>query len=129
MSGPGPAAELLAHPAADVPAVAVECKARILEREGIAMFVALHDARPGRELEVRDPLGAAEGARLAELFDHYERGLAAAPPEGSGEPQGGAPVDREVEPHGWLPPEAAALIDVLVVLSDQHLRARPEPSP
>lgn len=116
MSGPGPAAELLAHPAADVPAVAAECKARILEREGIAMFVALHDARPGRELEVRDPLGAAEGARLAELFDHYERGLAAAPPE-------------EVEPHGWLPPEAAALIDVLVVLSDQHLRARPEPSP
>ena len=111
MSGPDPAAELLAPPAGDVPAVAAECKARILEREGIAMFVALHDARPGRELEVRDPLGAAEGARLAELFDHYERGLAAAPPEGS----------------GWLPPEAAALIDVLVVLSDQHLRARPEP--
>jgi hypothetical protein len=111
MSGPDPAAELLAPPAADVPAVAAECKARILEREGIAMFVALHDARPGRDLEVRDPLGAVEGARLGELFDHYERGLAAAPPEGS----------------GWLPPEAAALIDVLVVLSDQHLRARPEP--
>jgi hypothetical protein len=92
------------------------------------MFVALHDARPGRELHVRDPLAEAEGARLAELFDHYERGLAAAA-EGSGEPQGGAPVDRGAEPHGWLPPEAAALIDVLVVLSDQHLRARPGPPP
>lgn len=115
MSGPDPAAELLAPPASDVPAVAAECKARILEREGIAMFVALHDARPGHDLRVRDPLGVAEGARLAGLFDHYERGLAAEP--------------GEAEPHGWLPPEAAALVDVLVVLSDQHLRARPEPPP
>jgi hypothetical protein len=127
MTGRDPAAELLAPPAGDVPAVAAECRARILEREGIAMFVALHDARPGRGLRVGDPVGVAEGARLAELFDHYERGLGTAPPEGSGEPQGGAPVDREAEPHGWLPPEAAALIDVLVVLSDRHLRARPEP--
>jgi hypothetical protein len=112
MTGPpDPAAELGAPPAGDVAAAAAECKARILEREGIAMFVALHDARPGRELRVRDPLAEAEGPRLAELFDHYERGLATAPPEG----------------HGWLPPEAAALIDVLVVLSDQHLRARPGP--
>jgi len=128
---PDPAAELSAPPAGDVAAAAAECKARILEREGIAMFVALHDARPGRELRVRDPLAEAEGARLAELFDHYQRGLAGAPPEGSGEPQGGAPVDREVEvePHGWLPPEAAALVDVLVVLADQHLRARPGPPP
>lgn len=109
---PDPAAELSAPPAGDVAAAAAECKARILEREGIAMFVALHDARPGRELRVRDPLAEAEGARLAELFDHYERGLAAAP-----------------EPHGWLPPEAAALVDVLVVLSDRHLRARPGPPP
>jgi hypothetical protein len=111
---PAPAAELSASPAGDVAAVAAECKARVLEREGIAMFVALHDARPGHDLRVRDPLGMAEGARLAELFDHYQRGLAAAP--------------EEAEPHGWLPPEAAALIDVLVVLSDQHLRARPEPA-
>jgi hypothetical protein len=110
---PEQAAELGAPPAGDVAAAAAECKARILEREGIAMFVALHDARPGRELRVRDPLAEAEGARLAELFDHYERGLAAAPPE--------------PEPHGWLPPEVAALVDVLVVLSDQHLRARPGP--
>ena len=109
---PDSTAELGAPPAGDVAAAAAECKARILEREGIAMFVALHDARPGRELRVRDPLAEAEGARLAELFDHYERGLAAAP-----------------EPHGWLPPEAAALVDVLVVLSDRHLRARPGPPP
>ena len=111
-SRPDPAAELGAPPAGDVAAAAAECKARILEREGIAMFVALHDARPGRELRVRDPLAEAEGGRLAELFDHYERGLAAAP-----------------EPRGWLPPEAAALVDVLVVLSDRHLRARPGPPP
>jgi hypothetical protein len=98
---PVPAVELLAPPADDVPAVAAECRARILEREGIAMFVALHDARPGRDLRVRDPLGVAEGERLAGLFDHYRRALVAAPPE------------------------SAAVIDVLVVLSDQHLRARP----
>jgi hypothetical protein len=119
MTSHDPAAELLAPPAGDVPAVAAECKARILEREGIAMFVALHDARPGRGLRVGDPLGVAEGARLAELFDHYERGLSAAPAD---------PTPEEAEPHGWLPPEAAALIDVLVVLSDRHLRARPEPA-
>ena len=109
---PDQAAELSAPPADDVAAAAAECKARVLEREGIAMFVALHDARPGRELRVRDPLGLAEGARLAELFDHYQRGLA-----------------EPAEPHGWLPPEAAALVDVLVVLSDRHLRARPGPPP
>ena len=39
---PDPAAELGAPPAGDVAAAAAECKARILEREGIAMFVALH---------------------------------------------------------------------------------------
>jgi hypothetical protein len=118
MSAHEPAAELLAPPAGDVPALAAECKARILEREGIAMFVALHDARPGRELQVRDPLAVVEGARLAELFDHYERGLAAAPAD---------PTPEETAPGGWLPPETAALVDVLVVLSDQYLRARPEP--
>jgi hypothetical protein len=106
---PVPAVELLAPPADDVLAVAAECRARILEREGIPMFVALHDARPGRDLRVRDPLGVAEGERLAGLFDHYGRALVAAPADGT------------------VPPEAAAVIDVLVVLSDQHLRARPGP--
>jgi hypothetical protein len=113
---PVPAAELLAPPADDVPAAAAECKARILEREGIAMFVALHDARPGRDLRVRDPLSVAEGARLADLFDHYERALAAAPAD---------PAPGEPGTDGAVLAEAAAVIDVLVVLSDQHLRARP----
>lgn len=113
---PVPAAELLAPPADDVLAAAAECKARILEREGIAMFVALHDARPGRDLCVRDPVGVAEGARLADLFDHYQRVLAAAPAD---------PAPEQAGTDAAVPPEAAALVDVLVVLSDQHLRARP----
>lgn len=111
-----PAAELLAPPAEDVLAVSAECKARILEREGIAMFVALHDARPGRDLRVRDPLGVAEGARLADLFDHYRRALAAVPAD---------PTPARAGPDDAVRPEAAAVIDVLVVLSDRHLRARP----
>ena len=102
------------------------CKTRILEREGIAMFVALHDARPGHHLHVRDALAVAEGARLAGLFDHYERGLAAkgvdpALYEAGGEGEVPIEVDPDIDPTG-----AAGLIDILVVLSDQHLRARPE---
>jgi hypothetical protein len=50
----------------------------------------------------------AEGARLAELFDYYEGGLAGSAPS----------RDPDDDPTG-----ASALIDVLVVLSDQHLRA------
>lgn len=105
-----PAAELTAPPAADVPAVSRACHQRVLEREGIAMFVALHDARPGRRLFVDDPLGRAEGGLLVGLFEHYERGM-----EGID--------DLDVEPDDD-PTGAAALIDVLVVLADQHLRAR-----
>jgi hypothetical protein len=112
---PVPAAELLAPPAVDALAAATECRARILEREGIAMFVALYDARPGRALRVRDPLSVAEGARLADLFDHYERALAAAPAD---------PTFEQPATDALVPAEAAAVIDVLVVLSDQHLRAR-----
>lgn len=105
-----PAAELTDAPAADVLAVSRACHQRVLEREGIAMFVALHDARPGRRLLVSDPLGSAEGELLAGLFDHYDKGLDAHP----------EPVDDlDHDPTG-----AAALIDVLVVLADQHLRAR-----
>lgn len=123
-STPTPAPELVDPPAQDVPGIAATCQRRILEREGIAMFVALHDARHERRLAVTDPVGLVEGARLAELFDHYERGLA------------GAAVDPElseaaIEGDGGLdvdPTGAAALIDVLVVLSDQHLRARWEQS-
>ncbi len=113
MRDPGvPASELTDAPAPDVPAASHACHQRILEREGIAMFVALHDARPGRRLVVRDPLGGAEGELLADLFDHYEQGLDVTDDVDHG-------ADTDDDPTG-----AAALIDVLVVLSDQHLRAR-----
>ena len=96
----------------DVPEVLRACHARALEREGIAMFVSLHDARPGRfGLEVEEP-SRLEGARLAELLDHYYDGLAAI----------GFPAQFDE------PDETGAreLIDALVALSDQHLRARVE---
>ena len=107
---PVPAPELADAPAADVAAVSDACHQRVLEREGIAMFIALHDARPERRLLVHDPLGRAEGALLAGLFDHYVKGLDA-----------DSAVERAAADD---PTGAAALIDVLVVLSDQHLRAR-----
>ncbi len=107
----GPAAELTDPPADDVPEVSRACHQRVLEREGIAMFVALHDSRPGRSLLVHDPLGSAEGELLARLFDHYEQGLEVTDDV----------VELDDDPTG-----AAALIDVLVVLADQHLRARPQ---
>jgi len=116
--------ELLTTPAADVPAVLAACQQRVLEREGIPMFVALHDGRPGHRLRVSDELAMTEGARLAELFAHYERALAPTPRspvleeggvEGAAPSIDGTPLD----------PAAIALIEVLVVLSDQHLRATP----
>ena len=97
-------------PAPDAAAVLARCQTRILEREGIPMFVALHDARPERRAPTTDGEGrhVEEGRRLAELFDHYRQGLT-----------GSAPTrDPGDDPTG-----AAALIDILVVLSDQHLRA------
>ena len=121
-------AALLAAPAEDVATASAACKRRTLEREGIPMFVALHDARPGRSLDVSDRTGRAEGEQLARLFAHYRDGLATRPlvpgldelaVEGD---SSDAPAD-EPDPTG-----AAALIDVLVVLSDQHLRTRPEPT-
>lgn len=131
MSSPTPTSELASHPAEDVQAVSALCRTRILEREGIAMFVELHDARPGHHLHVRDATGVAEGARLAVLFDHYERGLAAAQVDAAlsesgaeGEVTSAADPDPDIDPTG-----AAGLIDVLVVLSDQHLQARTELSP
>lgn len=117
--------ELADPPARDVEGVLAACGQRVLEREGIAMFVALHDARPGRQLVVRDQWAGVEGARLAVLFDHYERGLADAVLE----PQlsaVGVEGDRRpagVDPGAGLTHDAAELMDVLMVLSDQHLRA------
>ena len=131
---PNPGARLLDHATEDVRSVSALCKTRILEREGIPMFVALDDARPGRDLQVRDALHVDEGRRLAALFEHYERGLAEisadadlheAAVEGDG-PDSADPKDDPKDDPMDDPTGAAALIDVLVVLSDQHLRARPE---
>lgn len=108
---------LQGEPASDVEAVFGNCKRRILEREGIPMFLALHDARPGRSLVVNDATAKAEGGTLTRLFEHYEQGVDALSSSKH------LPIDTppEVDETG-----AADLIDVLVVLSDQHLRARLE---
>ncbi len=128
MTGPEIEGSLAGAPADDVVAVAATCKARILEREGIAMFLALHDARPGRALRITDETVLAEGRRLADLFDHYRSGLAVAALDAAlrdaaveGDATDATPADLD-------PTGAAELIDILVVLSDQHLRARPESS-
>ncbi len=112
MTGPAPENGLWSPPAGDVAAVAADCRTRILEREGIPMFLALHDIRQGRVLTVHDALAVAEGERLAALFDHYEGGLSPSPD-----------YEPELDVTG-----AGPLIDVLVVLGDQHLRARTEPT-
>ena len=102
---------LAAPAAADVPAVLAACHARLLEREGIAMFVALDDARPGRTLRVGDATALRDGGRAAELLDGYYAGLEAV----------GFPAQYPDEPDET---GARELIDALVVLSDQHLRAQ-----
>lgn len=111
----GPAPGLAREPAADVGAARVACTRRIEEREGIPMVLALYDARSGQVPVVHDELARLEGARLAELFDHYSDGLSGLPPA-----PGAAGPD---EPDPTL---AGALIDVLVVLADQHLREDPD---
>jgi hypothetical protein len=92
-----------------LPALA-EVRALELEREGIAMFVAVHDLRPGRVVTVGDARAQDEGERLAVLFDGYWQGLQDA---------GFPPLDDEPDETG-----ARELIDVLVVLSDRHLSLR-----
>jgi len=77
------------------------------------MVLALHDARTGAAPPVDDPVARAEGPRLAELFDAYDDGMAAQVAAIEADPTpdltGGAP-----------------LITVLVVLAEEHLRARPD---
>ena len=98
-------------PAADVVESLRSCYTRLLEREGIAMFVAIDDLRPGRRLVVEDETSLTDGAVVAGLFDHYHEGLRAA-----GFPDFG---DEDPDETG-----SRELIDVLVVLSENHLRAR-----
>lgn len=100
---------LAAEPHPDVPALLGECEQAALEREGIAMFVALPDARPGRkDPATRTAIPNDEAARLRELFDHYAARLAEVT----------ATREPEDDPTGAL-----ELIEVLVVLSQHHLRA------
>jgi hypothetical protein len=99
--------------AEDVPAVLAQCHARLLEREGIAMFVALDDVRPDQTVRVTDADALTEGARAAELLDGYYARM-----EATGFP---APDTSEPDKTG-----AKELIDALVVLSEVHLRARIE---
>lgn len=115
MTDPSDQTEFLTAPAADVARVLASCRERVLEREGIPMFLALHDERPGRALVVHDNLASFEGKQLAHLFDYYHLRIDEA---------------RVAEEPGVPEPTGAArLIDVLVVLSDQHLLARTTESP
>lgn len=98
-------------PVADVPASYARYARRELEREGIPMVLALSDARTGGPPTVDDPLALREGARFAELFDAYEAGMA-------------DEVARAEAAAGPDPTGGAPLITVLVVLAEEHLRAR-----
>lgn len=103
-------------PGEDAMAILSDSRSRVLEREGIPMFVAVDDVRPGRTLTVTDPLAREQGALLAERFERYHRRLA----------ELGFPPDPASE--GPDRTGARELIDVLVVLSDWHLlpeEARP----
>lgn len=92
------------------------------------MFLALVDERAGRQLVVTDPIAREEGTRLADLFDHYERGIAVLPAELTRvQIESDTPLDADGVPLDLT--GAGPLIDVLVVLSDQHLHARREDTP
>ena len=111
-----PRGSLSADAARDVTDVLAACQERVLEREGIAMFVALDDARPGRSITVRDGEALAEGQRLSTLFDGYHDALAEA----------GFPVLDGLDVAELQETGGRELMDTLVVLSDQHLRAAVE---
>lgn len=96
-----------AHP--DAVAAVAQCATAEWEREGVAMFVTLHDARQGRTVVVGDATALAEGARLRELFDRYHDELARA----------GHPLVSDHLQHTGAP----EVITTLVVLSDRHLAA------
>lgn len=99
-------------PGEDAMAILTECRAKILEREGIPMFIAVDDMRPGRTLTVEDDRARVQGRQLADLFTRYDRQLEA--------------LDYPDNPARDEPDHTGAreLIDSLVVLSDQHLRPK-----
>ncbi len=84
------------------------CEQAALEREGIAMFVGVHDARPSARPSGTAP-GDPEADRLRALYEEYAAALAPGREERCPrpDPTGG----------GW------SLIEVLVVLGEHHLRA------
>lgn len=101
---------LNSRPATEPAELLAECRKRIVEREGIAMFIALQDLRPdARAVTSSSDVLTVESQRLAALFDHYRDGLE----------NTRATRDPDDDPTG-----ASSLIDILVTLSDQHLRAR-----
>lgn len=110
MSGAEVSADLGTTAAPDPLAALQEVRGLELEREGIAMVLAVADLRPGRRLVVEDDAARADGARLAELFDGYWAGL-----EEAGFPPADEWPDETGAPH---------VIDTLVVLSDRHLSRR-----
>lgn len=110
MSTPEVSADLRGPAAPDALAALQEVRGLELEREGIAMVLAVADLRPGRRLVVEDDTARADGTRLAELFDTYWAGLEAA---------GFPPADEWPDETG-----APHVIDTLVVLSDRHLSRR-----
>lgn len=112
--------DLSRAPADDVLDSLDACRRADLEREGIAMYVAVADLRAGRASSPDPGAGAVDPAaeRLVELFDHYHDPL-----ERAGFPRPtGEPVDAPDPTEG-----GRRLIDVLVVLSDRHLHAGVQP--
>lgn len=109
VSAPEPLRSLNAPPHPDAVAAVAACATAEWEREGVAMFVTLHDARPGRAVAVRDATARAEGARLRQLFDRYHDELERA----------GHPLVSDHLQHTGAP----EVITTLVVLSDRHLAA------
>lgn len=107
-----PARGTLLAPPADPLIAHGQCQTRVLEREGIAMFVAVDDIRPGRRLVVQEESAREEGGMAASLLDLYYAGL-----EEAGFPTN----DPDPDETG-----ARELIDALATLSDVHLRAQPE---
>ncbi|MFD7987009.1 hypothetical protein ACFV4M_27025 [Kitasatospora indigofera] len=89
-------------PVADARAVLDACNERVLEREGIPMFLAFQFDGAG---PAADEPALAEGAALAPLIAHY----------------------RETLSPGCADDDQAALIDVLQVMAIAHFEPQDTP--
>ncbi|GJF34612.1 hypothetical protein KNE206_73120 [Kitasatospora sp. NE20-6] len=99
---PSPSSVPVPVPVPDARAVLDACHERVLEREGIPMFLAFQFDGAG---PVADRRARAEGAALAPLIAHYREELA----------PGSADDDQ------------AALIDVLQVMAIAHFEPQDTP--